>query len=135
VNRLPEAALGPIHILYVEDNADIRGVVLELIESDDRRIVACGDAEAAWAHLQRGGFDVLVTDVNLPGCSGTDLARRWLEGHASRWVILFTGYEFASGLASLGNHVRAVRKEDFDQLEVALAEIGKQLRHRKGPED
>lgn len=127
--------MGPLHILYVEDNADIRGIVLELIESDDRHIVACGDAEAAWAHLQRGGFDVLVTDVNLPGCSGTDLARRWLEGNASRWVILFTGYEFGSGLASLGSNVRAVRKEDFEQLDLALAEIGERLRQRSGRDD
>ena len=135
MNRLLEAALGPMNILYVEDNADIRGVVLELIESDDRRIVACADAEAAWAQLQRVAFDVLVTDVNLPGSSGTDLARRWLEGDASRWVILFTGYEFGAGLAGLGSHVRAVRKEDFEQLDSALAEIGEQLRHRSARDD
>ena len=127
--------MGPLNILYVEDNADIRGVIVELIERDDRRIVACADAEAAWAHLQSGGFDVLVTDVNLPGSSGTDLARRWLDGEASRWVILFTGYEFSSGLASLGSHVRAVRKEDFEQLDPALSDIGEQLRHRTGPDD
>ena len=133
MNRLPEAALGPINILYVEDNADIRDVIVELIERDDRHIVACTDAETAWAHLQRRGFDVLVTDVNLPGSSGTDLARRWLEGNASRWVILFTGYEFGSGLAGLGSHVRAVRKEDFEQLDLALAEIGERLRHRTVP--
>ncbi len=127
--------MGPINILYVEDNADIRDVVLELIERDDRRIVACADAEAAWAHLQGGAFEILVTDVNLPGSSGTDLAKRWLEGHATRWVILFTGYEFGPGLASLGSHVRAVRKEDFEQLDMALADIGEQLRHRTGSDD
>jgi CheY-like chemotaxis protein len=132
VNRLPEATSGPINILYVEDNVDIRDVVLELIARDDRRIVACADAEVAWAHLQRGAFDVLVTDVNLPGASGTDLARRWLAGDATRWVILFTGYEFKSGLTSLGSQVRAVLKEDFEQLDMALAEIWEQLRHRTG---
>lgn len=135
MNRLLESALGPINILYVEDNADIRDLILELIERDDRHIVACADAEAAWVHLQRGGFDVLVTDVNLPGSSGTDLARRWLEGEATRWVILFTGYEFGAGLTSLGSHVRAVRKEDFEQLDLALADIGARLRHRPGSDD
>jgi two-component system, cell cycle response regulator CpdR len=127
-----EPALSPINILYVEDNADIRDVVLELIERDDRRIVACADAETAWAHLLRGEIDILVADVNLPGSSGTDLAKRWLDVDASRWVILFTGYEFSSGLASLGNHVRAVRKEDFEQLDSALAEIGERLRQPTG---
>ena len=135
MNPLPETARSAIDILYVEDHADIRDVILDLIQTDDRRIVACADAEAAWAHLQRETFDVLVTDVNLPGFSGTELARRWLEGDAKRWVILFTGYEFGSGLASLGSNVRAVRKEDFEQLERVLAEIGEQLRQRRTNND
>ena len=80
--------------MYVEDNADVRNLVLELIESEGRRVLACADAEAAWAQLQREVFDVLVTDVNLPGWSGIELARRWLEGGAVRWVILLSGYDF-----------------------------------------
>lgn len=120
----------PVNILYVEDNTDIRNLVLELIESKSRRVVACADAEDAWLHLQREAFDVLVTDVSLPGSSGTELARRWLEGEAARWVILFSGYEFRSGVASLGSNVRAVPKEDFEQLDRVLAEIAEQLQHR-----
>lgn len=132
-NTLAESVLKAITILYVEDDAVIRDIVLELMEEDGRCIVACGDANIAWAHLQGGAVDVLVTDVNLPGCSGVDLARRWLEGDATRWVILFTGYDFGSNLASLGSNVRAVRKENFEQLELTLAEIGEQLRGRTAP--
>lgn len=128
MTRLLEAALTPVNIMYVEDNADVRHLVLELIEGEDRRIVACADAEAAWALLQREVFEVLVTDVNLPGWSGIELARRWLEGEAARWVILLSGYDFTSSLASLGSNVCAVPKEDFEQLERVLAEIGEQLR-------
>ena len=98
-------------------------MVIELIEKADRRIVACVDAETAWQQLQQEDFDVLVTDVSLPGWSGTELARRWLEADVSRWVILYSGYEFKSGLASLGVNVRAIPKEDFSGLERALVEI------------
>jgi CheY-like chemotaxis protein len=126
---LEAAALTPVNILYVEDNTDLRNLVLELIESESRRVVACADAEAAWQHLQRQAFDVLVTDVNLPGSSGTELATRWLEGEATRWVILFSGYDFRSGVASLGSNVRAVAKEDFEQLDQVLKEIGEHLQH------
>ena len=114
--------------MYVEDHTDIRDMVIELIENVDRHVVACADAETAWQHMQQSTFDVLVTDVNLPGWSDTELARRWLKADASRWVILFSGYDFKSGLASLGANVRAIPKEDFDQLERVLAEIG---RHRE----
>ena len=120
---LPEADLSALRILYVEDNTDIREMVVELIENPDRRVVACVDAETAWQHLQQATFDVLVTDVSLPGSSGTELASRWLEADSSRWVILFSGYEFKSGLASLGANVRAIPKEDFSGLERALLEI------------
>lgn len=124
---MPEATLSPLTILYVEDNSDIRDLVVELMESESRRVVACADAEAAWLCLQREAFDVLVTDVNLPGSSGTELARRWLEGESTRRVILFSGHDFSSGAASLGTHVRAVPKEDFEQLDQVLVEICAQL--------
>lgn len=116
-----------MHILYVEDHADIRGMVLELIEGPGRRVVACADAESAWQHLEREAFDVLVTDVNLPGESGTQLARRWLDGQATRWVVLFSGADFPSELGGIGARVRAIRKEAFEQLDPLLTEIGQQL--------
>lgn len=119
-----------MNILYVEDNDDIREMVLELVESEHRRVVACANAEDAWLLLQRDSFDVLVTDVNLPGWSGAELARRWLEADAAHWVILLSGYDFKSGLASLGANVRAIPKEDIEQLEQVLAEIGQQLQQR-----
>ena len=113
-----------INILYVEDNNDIREMVLELLEFPGRRVVACADAEAAWLHLQRESVDILITDVNLPGWTGTELARRWLESDARRWVILFSGYDFKSKVTGLGPNVRSLPKEDFDQLERLLGEIG-----------
>ena len=122
-----EADSNVLRILYVEDNADIRDMVVELIESADRRVVVCTDAETAWQQLQQATFDVLVTDVSLPGRSGTELARRWLAGDASRRVILFSGYDFKSELASLGTNVRAIPKEDFNELERALVEIRQHL--------
>ena len=105
---------------------------IELIESAGRHVVACADAETAWQHMQRQDFDVLVTDVSLPGWSGTELARRWLVTDASRWVILYSGHDFKSGLASLGANVRAIPKEDFEQLERLLAEIGQHLQRSTG---
>jgi CheY-like chemotaxis protein len=130
LNSPLKATLSPVNILYVEDNNDIREMVLELIESEHRRVVACANAEDAWLLLRQDAFDILVTDVNLPGWSGAELARRWLEGDATRWVILFSGFDFKSGLASLGANVRAIPKEDFEQLERVLAEIGRQLQQR-----
>ena len=39
-------------------------------------IEEAGDAEAALAMLEKGAFDVVVTDLSLPGMSGEELAER-----------------------------------------------------------
>ena len=127
---LLKATVSPINVLYVEDNDDIRDMVLELIQSEHLRCVSCANAEDAWLLLQRDAFDVLVTDVSLPGWSGAELARRWLEGDTARFVILFSGFDFESGLTSLGANVRSIPKEDIEQLERVLFEIGQQLQQR-----
>ena len=127
---LLETALRLVNILYVEDNTDLRNLVLDLMEGEGRRVVACADAETAWGHLQRDEFDVLVTDVNLPGSSGSELARRWLKDDAARHVILYSGFDFRSNLTSMGSNVRMVPKEDFEQLDQVLSKIGEQLQHR-----
>lgn len=125
-----KTTVSPINILYVEDNDDIRDMVPELIQSEHLRFVSCANAEDAWLLLQRDTFDVLVTDVSLPGWSGAELARRWLEGDAARWVVMFSGFDFKSDLTRLGANVRSIPKEDVEQLERVLIEIGQQLQQR-----
>ena len=44
--------MSPINVLYVEDNDDIRDMVLELIQSEHLRCVSCANAEDAWLLLQ-----------------------------------------------------------------------------------
>ena len=62
----------------------------------------CASAEEALVLDAGHPFDVLVTDVSLPGMSGTDLARRLLADDPLRWVVLCSGYELASQPGSWG---------------------------------
>ena len=67
---------------------------------------------------------MLVTDVSLPGMSGTDLARRWLADDPTRWVVLCSGYEFRHGLDTFGPNVRSLPKSfELEQLEALFGEI------------
>jgi len=67
---------------------------------------------------------VLVTDVSLPGMSGTELARHWLADDPTRWVVLCSGYEFRHGLDAFGPNVRSLPKSfEFEQLEALFDEI------------
>jgi len=119
-----DASLLTRSILYVEDNDDIRETIGMLLEGDDREVVLCASSEAALAALAQRDFDILITDVSLPGLSGTELARRVLAKSPAKWVVLCSGYEFGHGLATLGPNVRSLPKPfEAEELERLLAEI------------
>ncbi len=110
----------PLRMLYVEDNTELREVFQEMLEGDQREVVACATAEEALVLWNASRFDVLVSDISLPGMSGTDLARRVLAAQPECWVVLCSGYVYGDALLALGPHVRALPKpfemEDLDRL-------------------
>lgn len=117
-------SMQPFRILYVEDNDDLRESISALMEADGREVLSLPNAEAALVAMADKRFDLLITDVSLPGISGIDLARRWLEPDATRWVLLCSGYDFRHGLASIGPNVRSLPKAfEPEALDSLLAEI------------
>lgn len=113
-----------LRILYVEDNDDLRETIGMLLEGDGRDIVTCGSAEQAMSLWGEDGFDVLVTDVSLPGMSGTDLARGILARDPRAWIVLCSGYDLRHGLDRLGPHVRALSKPfEPEELDALLTEV------------
>jgi two-component system cell cycle response regulator CpdR len=113
-----------MRILYVEDNDDLRETIGSLMEGEGREIVTCATGEEALALEGGSPFDLLVTDVSLPGISGTDLARRVLSVDPLRWVVLCSGYSFGNALPEFGPNVRALTKPfELDELEALIGEI------------
>ena len=82
-----------IRVLLAEDQAMLRGALAALLamESDIEVLGSAPDGEAAWRDLQRLKPDVLVTDIEMPGLTGLELAQR-LQRHGSptRVVIVTT---------------------------------------------
>ena len=113
-----------MRILYVEDNQELRETIGMLMEADGRTVVPCDSAERALELVSSATFDVVVTDVSLPGLSGTDLAKKLLAQDANRWVVLCSGYELGAHAEAWGRNVRTLRKPfEIEELDELLAHI------------
>jgi DNA-binding NtrC family response regulator len=68
-----------IRILFVEDERQLLDVLLKAAAETDYYAEGVSSAEAAIERLQQEAFDIIVTDVGLPGMSGLDLLQH-LQG-------------------------------------------------------
>jgi PAS domain S-box-containing protein len=92
--KLPEtspAPVVPLTIILVEDDALIRMNTSDILKDAGHIVVDAGSAEEAMAALETVPFDVLVTDISLPGVSGKVLAERALALRPSSRIIFATG--------------------------------------------
>jgi len=71
----PRAASRPLRVLLVDDSLVTREMERRLLEDSGFDVVGAGDAAEALAQLGEGGFDCLVTDVEMPGMNGFELVR------------------------------------------------------------
>jgi len=89
-----------IRILLAEDQAMVRGALTALLslESDIEVLGAAADGESAWRDLQRLSPDLLVTDIEMPGLSGLELAQRIQRHDMATKVVIVTTFARAGFL-------------------------------------
>ncbi len=78
----------PIRILVVDDDEVIRRINALVLRRFGFQTETAEDGEAAWEALQANGFDLLVTDHNMPRLTGVDLVRKVRGARLKLPVIL-----------------------------------------------
>ena len=78
-------------VLVVDDEPAVLKVTQMLLQRRGYQVVACRSAEEALSWLEREIFDVVLSDVQMPGMGGIGLLRAVHEQDAELPVILFTG--------------------------------------------
>jgi two-component system OmpR family response regulator len=83
------AALPLAHVLFVEDDPEIRGLVADFLQQNGLRVSVAQDGEAMDLLLREYCVDLLVLDVMLPKEDGLSLCRR-VRAAGSLPVIMLT---------------------------------------------
>ena len=110
-------------VLLVEDNPDVAGVSASLLEQLGYTVRRVPDANAALREIERNSFDLVFSDIVMPGgMDGLALARRLRELRPELPILLATGYSDALRKTSLGFQI--LRKPyEIHELSQALAKV------------
>lgn len=79
------------HLLIVDDEEGLRTLLCEVMRRAGFVCEHAADAVSALRYLEQNAVDVVVTDIRMPGMSGTDLLRIVREKHEADVVVL-TGF-------------------------------------------
>jgi signal transduction histidine kinase len=82
----------PASILVLEDEEQIRSMLVDALSEAGYRVESATDGLTGLAHFQGGQFDVVLTDLSLPECSGLDVARAVKGLRPETPVVLITGW-------------------------------------------
>lgn len=98
------------NVLVVDDEGANRYSVCKTLQRVGYFVSEAANGQEALDHLTRQHFDVVLTDIKMPGIDGVELLRRIKEQSPDAIVILMTGY------ASLSSAVEALRLGAHDYL-------------------
>ena len=93
---LPEASPASVpaaRVMLVDDDADVRGVLAEIMEAAGCTVTECANSAEALARLDAGEpVDLLISDLAMPGADGLTLIRTMQKRRPGLPAILLTGH-------------------------------------------
>jgi signal transduction histidine kinase/CheY-like chemotaxis protein len=126
-DKIP-AGSAAARVVLVDDNDEVRTVTAAFLEDAGFRVEQANSAHAGLEVLERGGVDILVSDLIMPGgmdglAFANEARRRWPELP----VILVSGYSTSAARATELGYTLYMKPFD-------MAELAKGIRARLGPE-
>jgi CheY-like chemotaxis protein len=100
----------PLKILLVDDYIPSRNVLEESLEGDDFTIVTSENGLEAIHTLKKNRFDLVITDLKMPGATGIEVLKNAREMNPDVQVIIITGY------ASLETAIEAIKSGAYDYI-------------------
>jgi len=102
-------------ILVADDEAGLREFITDSLELDDHTVVAAKDGKEAAKLLDERGFDLVLTDLKMPGLDGMSLLRKVRAEQPEVEVIVMTAH------GTVDNAVEAMKLGAFEYLQKPLS--------------
>ncbi|HRX78846.1 MAG TPA: sigma-54 dependent transcriptional regulator [Pirellulaceae bacterium] len=116
-------------VLVVDDHARARESMADILECAGYRAQCCSSAVEALRKLDAATFDVIITDLRMPGMTGLEFIHELSKRHDDAQVVMVTAH------ASVTTAVDAMRHGAFDYIEKPFNAdqledlVGRAMRH------
>ena len=104
------------HILVVDDEVDIRGLLQDILSDEGYEVEVAANAAEARGAVGRHEPDAVLLDIWMPDTDGITLLREWLDNHAVSCPVVMM-----SGHGTVETAVEATRLGAFDFVEKPLS--------------
>ncbi len=123
------------HILVVDDEKSICELLEITFRKEGHRVEVVHSVDAAKRKLEGSLYDIIISDVRMPGATGVELLRFVREVAPDSYFVLITGVpslETAIAAANEGANRYVIKDHDLvEQLRVAVREVTENLKWKK----
>ncbi len=119
------------NILVIDDDPGVRQNLQEILEAEGYEVESAADGETGLGRVKEQPFDLVLTDLSLPGLGGTDILKYLVRHQPECFCIIITGF------GTVRNAVANMRLGAFDYLckpvdpqELCLV-VSRALEHRR----
>jgi two-component system nitrogen regulation response regulator NtrX len=95
-------------ILIVDDERAIRSTLKEILEYENHQVEEALDGAEGWEKIQKGGYDVMLSDIKMPRMDGTELLEKVLAAGIDCQVIMISGH------GTIETAVECIKKGAYD---------------------
>lgn len=131
-----DAHADPLHVLVIEDNADVAEALCELLSVYGHSAESASRGKAGLARIERGDIDLVLLDLGLPDIDGYEVVKQIrAAGHRTLPVVALTGYggaDVAQAAREAGFDDHRVKPLGDDALTEVLAMAAGVARRRRG---
>ncbi|MGQ9631797.1 MAG: response regulator [bacterium] len=119
-----------VRILVVDDEKDYQDILQEVLSREGYRVTTASTGEEALELVYKDGFDIVITDFQMPRTNGVELLKRIKEHDSEIAVILISGYATLEAITEAlqnGAHNFIMKPFDMDEILTIVRKVVRSL--------